>query len=106
MTPEERRRWKRKKDPLAQYVSNRRARRRHHARNPEKKAAREAVSSAIRAGRMVRQPCEVCGIEHGFVRSDGTKVRVEAHHDNYDRPLEVRWLCGQHHRPPWVADRG
>jgi len=106
MTPEERRAWKRRKDPLKQYVTNRRARRQHHERYPEKQAARELVAKEIRAGRMVRQPCEVCQTTHGTKRKDGTKVRVEAHHDRYDRPLEVRWLCGEHHRPPWVADRG
>jgi hypothetical protein len=33
-----------------------------------------------------RQPCEICG------------EKAEAHHDNYDKPLEVRWLCFFHHR--------
>jgi len=106
MTPEQRRRWKRKKDPLKQYATNRVARKRHEERYPEKAAARDAVQREVRAGRITRQPCEVCGIEHGTPRSDGTKVRVEAHHDQYDRPLDVRWLCGEHHRPPWVPDRG
>lgn len=106
MTPEERRAWKRRKDPLKRYVSDRRARRKHHAAYPEKKAAREAIAKEIRAGRVRRGPCEVCGITHGTVRADGTKVRVEAHHPSYDKPLEVRWYCGSHHRPPWVIDRG
>jgi len=45
------------------------------------------VKNAIRDGRLVRQPCEVCG-----------KPRAEAHHDDYSKPLEVRWLCKAHHR--------
>ena len=106
MTPEQRRAWKRRKDPLKQYASNRTARSRHERRYPEKVAAREALMKALRSGAIARGPCEVCGIAHQTPRADGTKVRVEGHHDNYDRPLEVRWLCGDHHRPPWVPDRG
>lgn len=48
--------------------------------------ARYAVSNAIRDGRLERQPCEVCG-----------EKRSQAHHDNYTKPLEVRWLCRIHH---------
>lgn len=44
------------------------------------------TSNAIKRGRLVRQPCEVCGAE-----------RVEAHHDDYSRPYDVRWLCKRHH---------
>jgi hypothetical protein len=106
MTPEERRAWKRQKDPLARYITDRRARRRHVARHPEKSAARKSVAQALRSGTLVREPCEVCGLSHGHTRLDGTRVHVEAHHDDYDQPLEVRWLCGDHHRPPWVPDRG
>lgn len=58
----------------------------HHACYPEKRAARTAVGNAIRAGRLVRKPCEVCGI-----------MQSEAHHEDYSKPLDVRWLCRVHH---------
>lgn len=45
------------------------------------------VHDAVRDGKLTRQPCEVCGAEP-----------TEAHHDDYDKPLEVRWLCRKHHR--------
>lgn len=41
---------------------------------------------AIRSGKLIRNPCEVCG-----------EIKVEAHHDDYDKPYDVRWLCVQHH---------
>jgi hypothetical protein len=55
-------------------------------RNPEKRKAHHAVSNAIRDGKLHRQPCEVCG-----------ETKAEAHHDDYSRPLKVRWLCNLHH---------
>jgi hypothetical protein len=106
MTPEERRAWRMRKDPLKRYVTNRRARRKHEAKYPEKAAARDALQRALRSGRVVRGCCEVCGVVHGTKRQDGTTVKVEAHHDDYSRPLDVRWVCVTHHRPPWVNDRG
>ena len=62
-----------------------RKRREHH---PERLRAKDRVKYAIRIGRLVRQPCEVCGMTD----------RVHAHHDDYDKPLEIRWLCYVHHR--------
>ena len=56
-------------------------------REPEKVRARDAVARAIRAGRLVRLPCERCSSE-----------TVEAHHDDYTTPLIVRWLCPPCHR--------
>ena len=106
MSPTQRRSWRRRKDPLKRYATNRVARARHEARFPEKAAARDTLQRAVRAGRILRQPCEVCGVRHGNTRPDGTVIRVEAHHDDYSKPLEVRWLRGEHHRPPWVIDRG
>lgn len=54
---------------------------------PEKFRARYAVSNAIRDGRLERGVCEICGAAE----------RVEAHHDDYSTPLDVRWLCSRHH---------
>lgn len=53
----------------------------------KKLAAQRAAYDAISDGTLVREPCEVCG-----------EKRVDAHHDNYDKPLDVRWLCRKHHR--------
>ena len=49
--------------------------------------AHASVSRAVRAGTLVPQPCEMCGA--------GVSL---AHHDDYERRLEVRWLCDSHHR--------
>ncbi len=62
--------------------------RRHQLRYPEKDKARRAVTRAIKSGRLVRLPCEECGSED----------RVEAHHDDYSKPMKVRFLCRGHHR--------
>jgi ribosomal protein S27AE len=60
------------------------ARRRAH---PGKYRALTAVGNAVRDGRLLRQPCEKCG-----------DPKVQAHHDDYRRPLAVRWLCFRCHR--------
>jgi hypothetical protein len=49
---------------------------------------------AIRCGVLTRQPCEVCASQGEM--SDG-RSDVQAHHDDYNKPLEVRWLCQRHH---------
>lgn len=49
-------------------------------------AARLMVRNAIRRGDLARGPCECCGAE-----------KVDAHHDDYEKPLAVRWLCRIHH---------
>jgi hypothetical protein len=55
--------------------------------NPLRAAAWRAVSRAIRSGRLVPMPCQKCG-----------EPQTEAHHDDYAKPLEVRWLCHLCHR--------
>jgi len=52
------------------------------------------VEKAIEKGILTRGPCEVCNTQE--VMSDGRSI-VQAHHDDYSKPLEVRWLCQQHH---------
>jgi hypothetical protein len=57
----------------------------HETRQHHK--ARRAVRTAIASGRLVRIPCESCGCEP-----------TQAHHDDYSKPLDVRWLCPPCHR--------
>lgn len=68
--------------PTGKKVCNK-AKRKWAEKNPLKKLAKQMVNNAIRAGRLKRQPCEKCG----------SMVRVHGHHDDYYKPLEVRWLC-------------
>lgn len=49
--------------------------------------ARCAVKYAVKSGRLKRTPCELCG-----------NPKVQAHHADYGKPLEVRWLCRVHWR--------
>ena len=56
-------------------------------RNKDKYKARYTTTNAIRDGRLLREPCEVCG----------TDKHVHAHHDDYSKPMDVRWLCRKHH---------
>lgn len=49
--------------------------------------ARWQTARAIRSGKLIKGICEVCKTK-----------KVEAHHDDYYKPLEVRWLCKKHHR--------
>jgi ribosomal protein S27AE len=65
------RKWRNKADP-------------QHLR--EIARAHAAVARALKDGRLKRKPCEVCGAE-----------TVEAHHADYSKPLDVRWLCKPHH---------
>jgi hypothetical protein len=52
-----------------------------------RQAARDYINRLIRQGVVTRLNCEVCG----------SQKNVEAHHDDYTRPLDIRWLCRVHH---------
>lgn len=60
-----------------------------------KLVARRIVHSAIATGALVPQPCERC--KRAAYREPGHKRVVQAHHENYGRPLTVRWLCQRCH---------
>lgn len=60
---------------------------RYRAAHPDRYRAQTAVAYAVRRGRLLRQPCEVCG-----------DAKSEAHHHDYSKPLEVEWLCFKCHR--------
>lgn len=60
----------------------------HRLKFPEKTKARTAVSRAVRSGRLIKEPCINCG-----------EVKVDGHHENYSRYLDVIWFCRAcHHK--------
>ena len=54
--------------------------------HPEMYEAYKKVANAIRSGKLKREPCEVCN-----------NLKTLAHHDDYSKPLEVRWFCASCH---------
>ena len=49
--------------------------------------AHSQVSQAIKNGKLIKIPCEKCGCEKSL-----------AHHEDYDKPLDVVWLCQPCHK--------
>ena len=45
------------------------------------------VYSCIKKGKIIKMPCAYCGSKN-----------VHAHHADYNKPLEIIWLCPIHHR--------
>ncbi len=71
------------------YASKLRA---YRARNKEKIAAHGKVYLAVKSGALSRAECVICGNPKSY-----------GHHDNYDRPLDVAWLCNFHHRERHIS---
>lgn len=61
---------------------------------PVKYKAHGMVAYAIKVKNLVAKPCEIC-------RNND----VHAHHDDYNEPLNVRWLCTKHHNQ-WHKENG
>jgi hypothetical protein len=55
-------------------------------RNPQKAKARMLLNSAVKSGKILKMNCQICNLPYS-----------EAHHTNYEKPLEVIWLCRKHH---------
>ena len=62
-----------------------------HKRNVEKHPIRHsavwAANNAQKAGKLHKEPCQRCG----------QVDNVQAHHEDYSKPLDVVWLCPKHH---------
>lgn len=62
--------------------------------------ARAAVWTEIWAGRMKRgQHCEKCKVKATDM------FPMHAHHDDYSKPLAIRWLCASCHKRHHIALR-
>lgn len=65
--------------------------RKTHPLNEEqrfKSIVRRKTLMRIKRGLLIKYPCEVCH----------TTEKVEAHHDDYNKTYDIRWLCFKHHR--------
>lgn len=60
---------------------------RWRAKHPEAYRAHNAVNNAVRDGKLGKLPCAICG-----------NPKSHAHHTDYSKPLEVKWLCAQCHQ--------
>lgn len=76
--------WKEEDKPISakvNYVKN------FRNKYPMKAEAHRLTRNAINRGELTKQPCEICKSEKD----------IHAHHDDYSKPLNVRWLCRAHH---------
>ncbi|UNY40552.1 putative HNH endonuclease [Pararheinheimera phage vB_PsoM_KLER1-1] len=66
-----------------------RAKKAYIERYPMRRAAHIITGNAIRDGRLIRpEQCECCT----------STIKIEAHHDDYTKPLDVRWICEACHK--------
>ena len=63
------------------------------ALNPKRRAAQVLLGNALRDGKVKSLPCFMCGL------------KAQAHHPDYDAPLEVVWLCPVHHKQAHAVAR-
>lgn len=65
-------------------------------RYPERQKARHALGNAVRDGKVT--PWPACAVPE-------CSQKPEAHHPDYSAPLDVVWLCNEHHRAAHEASK-
>ena len=88
-TRERKRMWNRNHD-LREYEQRpevKKRRQRYRQSHPEHFRAYVMLRTARRRGTVKARPCMQCGA-----------TPADAHHEDYERPLDVMWLCRTHHR--------
>ena len=59
----------------------------YYKKYPERGKAHKAVQTALLNGKLVKGICISCSEE-----------KTEGHHENYDKPLDVMWMCHSCHK--------
>jgi Zn finger protein HypA/HybF involved in hydrogenase expression len=78
-------------------AASNKAKRKWAERNAIKYGASTIVGNAVRDGKLIKpEYCEDCGCK---------PERLHGHHDDYAKPLDVRWLCPQCHSN-WHKENG
>lgn len=54
--------------------------------NIKKDRTRVKTRYAVKTGKLIQKPCEVCG-----------EIKVDNHHMDYSDYLNIKWLCRKHH---------
>jgi hypothetical protein len=55
---------------------------------PHRIKAKDKFNYEVKSGRLKRLPCSVCRATHN----------IQGHHEDYNNPLDVIWLCDAHHK--------
>jgi len=98
----EREKYRLKREALGKVVGERppaltmsERKKRYFEKHPIKAEARKIYKYALRMGKLERGPCAVCG----------TTENIDGHHTDYTKPLDVVWLCKEHHRQAHLEHR-
>ena len=75
--------WNKRQDS---YLTGYERTKKYRKNNSDKIKARNIVQKAILSGKLVKGVCEICG-----------DTDTEAHHEDYSKPLDIKWLCKKHH---------
>lgn len=69
-------------------LSNNKSRQRHRKKYPKREIARHWLTRQLIKKELILQPCSVCK----SIKS------IHGHHNDYNKPEEIIWLCVKHHR--------
>ena len=70
-----------------EWMRNNRKKHSELSEEERKKANCHAYTNTlVSRGKLTREPCRFCGTE-----------KVQAHHEDYDKPREVIWVCRKCH---------
>jgi len=75
---------------LACHAAAQQRLRKRHELTPEQRLkgnCRAYAREYLRRGKLIPRPCEVAGCA----------AKPEMHHEDYSQPLQVRWMCRDHH---------